>query len=57
VVLDLPLDDLWERLSARNTIASSGSFSITRAELESFDALYQRPTADELARYGHHILH
>ena len=54
VVLDPPLNVLWERLDARNTSTPTGTFRITRSELESYNARFQRPTPTELARYDSH---
>lgn len=55
VVLDPPLDVLWERVNARNSSAPTGTFHITRSELESYSARFQRPTPAELARYDSHV--
>jgi predicted kinase len=49
IVLDLPLDILWQRLHARNETAPANTFHITRAELTSWNELFERPTPDELA--------
>jgi predicted kinase len=51
IVLQAPIDVLWARLDARNQAAPAGTFEITRAELVSYDKLFERPTADELAGY------
>ncbi|MEV6287560.1 AAA family ATPase [Kribbella sp. NPDC051770] len=51
IVLDLPLDVLWKRLDARNQVAPANTFHITERELRSWDELFERPTADELAGY------
>lgn len=56
IVLQPPIDVLWERLSARNEAAPGGTFQITRAELAAYDELFQRPAPDELARYDHAIV-
>lgn len=54
IVLQAPFDVLWERLNARNTAAPAGTFHITHADLTSYDALFQRPSPAELARYDQH---
>lgn len=51
IVLQAPVDVLWARLDARNQAAPAGTFGITRAELVSYDKLFERPTPDELAEY------
>jgi len=51
IVLQPSIDELWARLDARNQAAPAGTFHITRAELTSYDELFERPTADELAQY------
>lgn len=50
-VLDLPLDDLWWRLQARNADLPSGTFPITRAELEEWNGWFERPTSEERALF------
>jgi predicted kinase len=50
-VLDPPIDELWQRLSRRNTAGKEGAFLITRAALERASRLFQRPTPDELALF------
>ena len=47
IVLDPPLEVLWERVCAR----AAEDPSMTRAYLEEAYAFFQRPDADELARY------
>lgn len=54
IVLDPPIDALWARLDARNQAAPADTFQITRAELTSYDELFQRPEPDELAQYDRH---
>ena len=51
VVLDLPVDVLWERLETRNAALPAATFSITREELEEYNATFQVPSAAELARW------
>lgn len=51
IVLEPPIDVLWARLDARNQAAPADTFQITRAELTSYDKLFQRPEPDELAGY------
>ncbi len=51
VVLDLPVDTLWERIAARNAALPAGTFSITREELEEYNAAFHVPSAAELARW------
>jgi predicted kinase len=56
IVLDEPLDVLWNRLRVRNGIGSGDTFRITRAELESYHAVFQLPKPDELAEYDRAVL-
>lgn len=49
--LDAPLDELWRRVEARDIEGQWGSRSITRQDLEAWSAIYEVPTADELASY------
>jgi predicted kinase len=46
--LDVPLDELWARLSRRNANLPPGTFPVTREQLELFDSWFERPTAEEL---------
>jgi predicted kinase len=56
VVLDLPLEVLWERLAARNAALPEGTFHITQEELEEFNSMYQAPDAAELARWDRQVV-
>lgn len=49
--LHAPVDELWRRIEARDSEGRWGSRSITRAELESWWAAYEVPSAVELAAY------
>jgi predicted kinase len=46
--LDLPLDELWARLSKRNANLPQGTFPVSREQLEMFDGWFERPSAEEL---------
>jgi len=48
-VLDVPLEERWRRVAARN--ARGHGVQITRAQLEAWERRWQPPTADEVARY------
>ncbi len=50
-LLDPPLDVLWERVRDRGREQEVGSRAITRADLEEWATVIQRPTAGELAAY------
>lgn len=50
-VLDVPLEERWRRIEARNH--EPGTVVITREQLESWAAHWERPTDDELAGYDH----
>ena len=47
-VLEVPLDELWERISQRNSELPPGAFRISRAELDRAAKLFQRPTSEEM---------
>ena len=49
--LDVPLEELWRRLDARNARVGAGEVVIDRASLESWWEMIERPTAEELARF------
>lgn len=50
-VLDPPLDVLWARIEARNRSAHWPDRPISRDQLELWDGLFARPTAEELAGF------
>lgn len=52
VLLDPPLDVLWERIESRNREARLATKAISRAELEQWHRDFERPDADELAGYN-----
>ncbi|MDA0270521.1 MAG: AAA family ATPase [Chloroflexi bacterium] len=46
--LDVPRDELWRRLSARNAALPPDTFDISAEQLEEWWGLFEVPTADEL---------
>ncbi|RZU22351.1 hypothetical protein EV645_0433 [Kribbella rubisoli] len=56
VVLDLPLQVLWERLEQRNENLPDATFPVTREELEEWNRMFEVPTADEVRRWDHHLV-
>lgn len=56
VVLDPPVDVLWERLQARNAALPAGTFRISREELAEYGAKFQVPTSAELARWDRQVV-
>jgi predicted kinase len=56
VVLDLPLQVLWERLEQRNENLPDATFPVTREELEEWNSKFEVPTADEVQRWDHHLV-
>lgn len=50
-LLDVPIDELWNRLSRRNADLPVGTFDIPREALLRWSDRFQRPTDDELALY------
>ncbi len=49
--LDVPTDELWRRIDARNALPPWNSHPIRRADLEGWAALFQAPDAAELALF------
>jgi predicted kinase len=49
--LDVPVDELWERLSKRNSALPAASAVIERNDLLAWAESFERPDADELATY------
>jgi predicted kinase len=49
--LDAPVDTLWDRVRARGREQRIGSRAITRADLEAWSRVVERPASDELASY------
>ena len=49
--LDVPKDELWRRLDARNRRPAFGWTRIDRSSLDEWWELFEPPTADELARF------
>jgi predicted kinase len=56
VVLNPPLEVLWERLAARNAALPEGTFHISREELEEYNTKFQAPDAAELARWDEQVV-
>jgi predicted kinase len=56
VVLDLPLDLLWDRLERRNADLPPATFPVSREELQEWSDKFQRPTAEELQRWDRHLV-
>ncbi|RUM19513.1 kinase [Rhizobium phaseoli] len=49
--LDIPFDELWDRVSRRNAELPVGAFDISRPDLLRWSKLFEPPTAEELALY------
>ncbi len=49
--LDVPIEELWRRIDARNSSASWVDQPIGRADLDQWSLLFQAPDAAELARF------
>jgi predicted kinase len=49
--LDVPVDELWRRIEARNSEPPWDSAPIRRADLDEWAALFQAPDAAELALF------
>lgn len=48
VFLDVPAEELWRRLEARNRELPPSTFPVTRAELDEWTGWFEVPTPDEL---------
>ena len=51
VVLDVPIDERWLRLAARNEVAGHASVPLTLEVLQSYEGLFQLPDAEEQRLY------
>ena len=49
--LDVPADELWRRIHARNSAPPWDSYPIRRADLDGWLRVFQAPDADELALF------
>jgi predicted kinase len=49
--LEVPTDELWRRVDARNSRPPWDTEPITRAHLDEWSLIFQAPDADELARF------
>jgi predicted kinase len=49
--LDVPSEELWRRIEARNSEPPWDSYPISRAHLDEWTCLFQTPDADELALF------
>jgi predicted kinase len=49
--LDVPVDELWQRIEARNSKPPWDSAPISRSHLNDWAALFQAPDAAELALF------
>ena len=51
-LLEVGLEELWARLTARNANLPPGTFAVTRPELERFWSWFEPPTIAELELYA-----
>jgi predicted kinase len=56
-LLDESVDELWERVGSRDMERHLGGRALTRTDIESCLARFQRPDADELALYDPPLTH
>lgn len=56
VVLDLPMEVLWERIEKRNTNLPAATFRVRREELDEWKSMFEVPTADEVQRWDRHLV-
>ena len=55
--LDVPKEELWRRIEARNSSLPSGSFRITREEFETWCSWYEKPELPELQSFDGYSVH
>jgi predicted kinase len=51
IVLDVPIEERWRRLSARNAAPGPASVPLTMEVLQSYEELFQMPNAEEQGLY------
>jgi predicted kinase len=56
VLLDPPLEVLWERLAARNAALPAGTFHISREELHEYNSRFHAPDTAELTRWDRSVV-
>ena len=49
--LDIPIDELWRRISKRNANLSPGTFAVTKENLELWSKTFEPPSEEELKTY------
>ena len=54
---DLPFDELWRRLEARNAIGAYGTVPITKELLKECWPKFQRPDEEELALFDSYVVY
>ena len=54
---DVPFDELWRRLEARNALGAHGTVPITKELLEACWRRFQRPDAAELALFDRYVVY
>ena len=54
---DVPFDELWRRLEARNAIGAIGTVPITKELLKECWARFERPDQAELALFDSYVVH
>ena len=54
---DLPINEVWHRLSHRNNNRTHGAVPITREQLESYWQIFQRPDARELELFDSYTIY
>ena len=52
--LDVDLDELWRRLSKRNADLPSGTFHVSKENLEEWATSFEIPSEDEMPFLTHH---
>nr|WP_243398164.1 AAA family ATPase [Deinococcus koreensis] len=49
--LDVPHEELWRRVQARNARPGAGDVPISAEQLQQYGTMFQRPTEDEMASW------
>ena len=53
-VLDVPFEERWRRIEARNAIRTTSEGHITRDQLEAYDHYFETPSTEEIALFDQH---
>jgi len=55
--MDVPFDELWRRVEARNRSGSYGTVPLTRADMEKYAGLFEAPDEAEMVLFSRVVRH